>query len=242
MEIKVRELNLKGINAFRSFLDDMRNDPLLDIPDDFLNNNVYSKVKNDDVYLNKNEFDNKFDLAKYLYNNIVEDNLIKNIWFNVGLWSWLSILFFDIICPKKDGYRQVLSDYRYILEVSKVGGGWSRFYRHLIASPVRLYAFHFENSRILLSSDFHQSGDMIEQFASKRELAGNKTLIGVLNKLYLNTSTGKMKTGAQTRTKPGTHRRYKSFLNQIGMTYDIQSMKSDELIELLPDEYDPWLS
>jgi len=239
---KVRQLNNKGINAFRSYLEDIRDGVLKDIPSNFLKNNKFSKVINNEVYLNKIEFDNKFEMAKYLNNNIVEDEYIKNSWSNVGLWSWLSVLFFDKICPEINGSRSPGEDYRYILEVSKVGGGWSRFYRHLIASPVRLYSFHFDNSRVLLSSGFHQSGDLIETFASRREMAGNHTIIRVLNKLYFDSEKNRVKKGSTSYRKPGTHRRYQSILDQLGLTYDIQSMTSDDLIALLPNEFNKWIN
>ena len=122
-----------------------------------------------------------------------------------------------------------------------MGGGWSYFYRHLIASPVRLFAFSFNSSRILLSANFYENGDFIEQFASRREYASNRTIISVLNRMYFDEKKNSAKRGAQTRNRPGTHRRYLTILEQFLLNYDIQSMTEDELISLLPDEFNAWL-
>ena len=240
MGVKVRRLNNKGINTLRMYLDDLREGNLEDIPEDFLYKKEFSEETSDELSANEASYENNFEMAKSLHYDLIFDGK-GGIWSDVGLWSWISVYLFDQTCPKIDGFRKPGEDYRYILEVSRVGGGWSRFYRHLIVSPVRLYDFHRENSKILLSSNINQQGDMIEQFASAMERVQNRTIISVLNTLYYDSKNDTVKKGALAYRKPGTHRRYRNFLEQIGLTFDLQSMNDEDLIDLLPSEFDPWL-
>lgn len=237
----IRKFNNRGINAFRIYLDEIRTGEIEDLPDSLITDKKLSEIIKPEIDLKKSHFNNKYEMAEYLHELLVEDNLIKNIWSDTELWSWLSAFLFDLVCPAKNGHRNPREDYRHILEVSRVGGGWSRFYRHLIACPVRLYDFSNKNSRIFLTSEIYESGDFIEQFASRRDYVSNRTAIAVLNQLYYNDNTGKAKRGSQTRTKPGNHRRYLMVLDQLSLNYDIHSMSSDELISLLPDEFDYWI-
>ncbi|ODS30228.1 MAG: hypothetical protein SCARUB_04659 [Candidatus Scalindua rubra] len=241
MAVPVRRFNNKGINAFRIYLDDFRFEEREDLPNNFVVNKELSEEVHHDICLEKYSFKDKFELAEYLHETLVEYGNIKKIWSDVGLWSWLSAYFFDIVCPSKNGKRNPGEDYRHILEVAKVGGGWSRFYRHLIACPVRLFDFLENDCRILLTSNFDESGDFIEQFASRRDVVSNRTIIKVLGSLFLDENTGKAKRGAQTRTRPGNHRRYLMLIDQLSLNYDIHSMSSVELISLLPTEFDQWL-
>lgn len=242
MAIPVRRFNNKGINAFRIYLDDFRFEESVDLPKNFVYNKRLTEIVHPEIELEKTGFGDKYEMAEYLYETLVEDSKIKNVWSDVGLWSWLSAFFFDLVSPKKNGKRKPGEDYRHILEVAKVGGGWSRFYRHLIACPVRLYDFLEHNCRILLTSGFSEGGDFIEQFASRRDIISNRTVIKVLDKLYYDENTGLAKRGAQSRTRPGNHRRYLMLIDQLSLNYDIHSMTSDELIFLLPEEFDPWLA
>jgi len=241
MSDKIREFNAKGINAFRIYLDEIKNGIRNDLPKDFVHKKTLTKELSVSINKGVDDFENKYDMAKYLYQELVVGNPVKNIWSKVGVWSWLSAYYFDLVCPDMDGVRKPGEDYRHILEVSRLGGGWSRFYRHLIASPVRLFAFSLASSRILLSANFYENGDFIEQFASKKEYAGNRTIISVLNRMYFDENNNKAKRGAQTKNRPGTHRRYLTILEQLLLNYDIQTMTDDELISLLPDEFNAWL-
>ncbi|MFH1923922.1 MAG: hypothetical protein ABIP48_29025 [Planctomycetota bacterium] len=35
---------------------------------------------------------------------------------NAGLWTWLTLLFFDDVCPVQNGQRKVKNDYCYVFE------------------------------------------------------------------------------------------------------------------------------
>ena len=239
----LRKFNPKGINAFSIFLDDLRFGELTDLPDGFLKNNNTTQVVKPEIQLDDEpHFSSKYEMAESLHIKLVLGDEIKNIWSDVGLWTWISAYLFNIVCPEQNEVRKPGENYRHILESSRIGGGWSRFYRHLVASPVRLYDFSGDCSKILLASPIHSGGDFIEQFASRRDIVSNLTVIAVLNRLYYNENTGKAKKGAQSKIKPGHHLRYLFFLDQLFLNYDVHSMSEDQLIDLLPSEFDSWVN
>jgi len=238
----LRRFNSQGLNAFKIFLEDLRDGVINSLPTDFMISPKYSVVITPEIEIDSSEFSTKFAMAETLNFLLKDHNIYKNIWSDVGLWSWISAYLFDYVCPLVEGIRKPGENYRHILEVAKIGGGWSRFYRHLIACPVRLYDFLDDNSKILLTSEFNKGGDFIEQFASRREIISNRTAMNVLNKLYYDEKMQGAKRGAQTRTRPGNHRRYLMILDQLSLNYDTYSMTPNDLMSKLPDEFDGWIN
>src|SRR5690606_17109233 len=61
---------------------------------------------------------------------------------DAGLWTWLTLFYFDQICPIDSGARKVKNDYYYIFEPNNP----RHFYRHLlfVAWRVKVLAGDFD--------------------------------------------------------------------------------------------------
>lgn len=159
---------------------------------------------------------------------------------NPGLWSWLSVAFFDSLCPPTAGVYKIKESARYILDSS-----WKRSYRHLLLTSLQLYCLHGENARFLLQRPLHTWGDAAEQIVARIELRTNRAFFYAANQLYFDQNLRTIKSGAETKAKnegpkPGTVLRLINYLNQLDCTFDIYGLKAEELLYKLPAEFDPW--
>ena len=181
-------------------------------------------------------FGRRFAAAEYLF-NLFKDSGLSDIERDRGLWAWLSLFYFDELCPpdarrrRKPGERA-----RWIPETSV---SW-RYYRHLLAGPYRIYGAHSdhpERAMLVLCGSLHQPGDIVEQIASRQEIITNGGIMEAASSLYYDASSGKPRRGAATKEGKGTVRRFIDILNQFDVTWDLYSLEAGDVIQMLPDEF-----
>jgi hypothetical protein len=239
MTTELRRFTEEGIEEFRNYLHVLKNNEEgVELEDLIKDRNLY-EIVNFKIKVDKKIFSTREDIVKY-----ISDKLLpitdKNILFDGGLWTWLSAFFFDSICPiNKNGVRIVGEDARYILNPEE----WKRYYRHLLASPVRLYRDLGTLSKIYLAGTPDKPGDLFEQLASRQEIAASKGIIEAATILYWDEMKGKIKKGARNKEGPGILRRFVDpTIPQFQMTYDLNAMSGNDVIQLLPDEYGKWIN
>jgi hypothetical protein len=226
----------EGINEFRGFLIELKNNPELNRPD--LSDIKYSENFEPEITLDENKiFSSRMQLAEYL-TQIFSDAGVKsqNVISNDKLWTWLAYLWFDQVCPIEGEERKVREIVKYICSTD-----YKKYYRHFIASTYRIFStLGKDNSLLFLNRPVNDHGDFIEQLASRQEIISNPNLIGVAHELYWDSNDNKPKRGGSDRKKPGNLRRLIQLFGQIELTYDIFSMKPDEIVKTLPKEFNNW--
>lgn len=179
------------------------------------------------------------ELAEYISEKLEHaDLLTPKTLHDRNLWAWLGAYLFDVTCPpKENGSRNPGKEYRHIPST----GVW-HFYRHLVRGPVRIYMLFqadVSEANILLYNSPHTPGDFAEQLSSSQKYVMSRGIIGAATHMYFDDSSGSPKPGAGSKErKPGTLRRYLDVLSQLELTYDLQSMEPEELLEILPPEFD----
>jgi hypothetical protein len=154
-----------------------------------------------------------------------------------GLWSWMALAMIDELAPvAQDGSRRLGERSRWIL----VTEDYRRYYRHLLASPYRIYRTHWENperAMALLATPLDRPGEVVEQFASRQEIVSNPQLQELITLLYYDRSSRSLRRGAGGKGS-GSSRRLADVLAQLDMTWDIYGMGADQLVALLPEEFE----
>ena len=235
----IRALNEKGIDAFRNALHQITAGEEKDIPVELLSDGFLSDIITTNIEVEPLKFTTKAEIVIYIYERIVKLNK-QDVYYNQGLWSWLSAYYFDSVCPvKSDGTRRIGADDRHILNPEE----WTRYYRHLIASPVRLYHELGNSAEIYLLGSPDKHGDLMEQLASRQEVATCKGIIEAASLLYWDEAKNKIKIGARNKDGKGVLRRFtQATIPQFQMTYDLNAMNGKQVVNLLPSEYDGWKS
>jgi hypothetical protein len=232
----IRTFNEAGLAAFEEVLQKMKSGEVKDMPDELLFADDFSEVHSPVVNIERVSYTEKNQLVPYLVSKLdLRDN--KHLYFDKGLWSWLSAFYFHNVCPiGYDGKRKVNELAYYVLRDPK---NYTKFYRHLLAYPSRVYAELDESSRIFLVGTFAKRGEITEQFGAYQEIALNKPIIDAANLLYWDTSLSNIKRGAASKSG-GSARRLVRVIRQYQLTYDLNSMKGNDIVNMLPPEFNKW--
>jgi hypothetical protein len=157
---------------------------------------------------------------------------------NRGLWAWLSLYFFDQVCPMRpDGTRRPGQDYRHIPDFD-----FRHRYRHLLYGPYAVYRRHRGAAALLLAGPPHVEPALYQEIVARQDLIVSRGVIDALNMLYLDPTRGIPRRGASAINQPGTVRRFVRVLQQLDVTYDIHGMSGKAIVDLLPPEFDAFRS
>jgi hypothetical protein len=154
---------------------------------------------------------------------------------DAGAWSWLALKLFDVLCPLREGRRTVREDARYLLEA----GDYRKSHRHLLTGPFLLLKAHQGDPgsvRGLLATAPDAPGEVYEQLAARKYTVTSAAVVRVATRLYLDPSSGKLKRGAGGAAG-GSPRRLSEVLQQLDVTYDLQSISAERLLGILPGEF-----
>ena len=161
-----RALTDAGIAAFRDFLAEVRVDASAAPPMSLLEDPQTSRPVKWNIEVEARAFATRFEAAQYLHEAFRVANALA-IERETGLWAWLSLFYFDTLCPERRGRRSPGEEARWILDTGR------RFYRHLLAGPwaiYKAYAMHPEDAMILLCQPLHRPGRYVDVLASRKEL------------------------------------------------------------------------
>ena len=93
-----------------------------------------------------------------------------------------------------------------------------------------------ERAMAFLCKPPHIITDIEAQIGASQELVTNPAVVELTTRLYYDPETKKTKPGAGGKG-PGSPRRLVAVLGQLDLTWDLYASTSDELLKLLPKEF-----
>ena len=236
--MNLRGLTESGIEQFRAYLNQLRDQPATDPPTWLLTDATGSEPVAE-VPVIQREFASRLDAAQYL-DTLFQQAELTNVERNVGLWSWLTLYYFDQLCTAgSNRQRKVKEIQRYLPAVND----FQKYYRHLLLGPytiLQAHREHIDEAAALLCGPVNTISDIIEQLASRREWVTNRGVVATATKLYVNGSTGTFKRGAGGKGD-GSPRRLHEILDQFDLTFDLYGMDRESIVALLPSEFSKFL-
>ena len=236
MAYALRILNENGLQTFKLYLADLREASTGQPPWEILTDSEYSGRLRGELEVERRVFKDKLEMAKYLHEKF-STLPASQIESNIGLWSWLSLFYFDQVCPMNNSGKRIPGqDSRHILDPE-----FRRYYRHLLYGPYNIYRLHGEWAPLLLYGPLDKTSKYYEELSSRQGFVTNQGVIEAANMLYFDSRLGRPKYGPGGITrKPGTLLRYIDVVQQLDLTYDLYNMQGEEVLSLLPSEFDEW--
>jgi hypothetical protein len=189
-------------------------------------------------------FTNRYDFGVYLRNRLAPLNPVA-IARDTGLWNWLSLYYFDHLCPSaSEGTRGLLATEVYVLSPERK---YRQVFRHLVRGPWYAACEHGENAKVLLIHTERSGvvlatrGRIFEDLASRQSILGNRTVIAAAQRLYFDNKYNRPRFGA-SGYGPGSVRRFAIVVQQLELTYDTRACSVDQLLSLLPREFNEWMA
>ena len=233
--MKVARLNESGIATFAGWLETLKQGGSVQAPTSLLGNPAATEPLAIQVEIEQRTFATRFEAAEHLFDRFTAAGL-TDVDRDRGLWAWLSLFYFDSVCPiGKGGIRKPGAQPRHIPEP----GNFRRYYRHLLGGPYRIYRAHRDDPKramALLCQPVNLPGDVVEQLASRQEVVTNPGILDLATKLYVSTTTQRLKPRAD-----GSARRLIDVLGQFDLTWDLYASTGAELAAVMPKEFAKFL-
>lgn len=235
---EIRRFTDSGLIAAREFLNQLRQGEDLDV-EELLSSEAHSVQMVADADYEVTSFDDRQQAAEYFH--MLLEPLTANypdLELDAGLWTWLSIKWLSFLAPidPSTGERLVRQTERYVLTPHS----YQTYYRHYLSGPYRILKAHREDVsrvRAVLATPVTSPGEVVEQIASKQDIISNPSLMAAVTALYVDPATNRLKRGSGG-SNGGSPRRLSDVLYQFDQTWDTSAMDPNEILALLPVEFD----
>jgi hypothetical protein len=231
--MNIRKFNDSGVAEYKNWLIRMRDEGEQNLPDHLLEDDNYTIVLNEE--LEDRTFVNTREFGEYV-NSVINENLIADF----GMWNWLSCYYLKFLLPLNRGVRKKPGSLnRYVVTEGTIFTS-DPFRRHLVAMPALFAKAHNGEGEILdiILSQTHLGtyGDMQEQPLATQEYYYCKPFLKTIYRLYWDTDRNTIKRGGSSNV-----RRLIEVIGSLSFTHDFNNMNVDDIVELLPREFDEWL-
>lgn len=241
MTIALRRFNAAGLSEFKDVLDALRvgdanAEPRLAA---LLDDERSSEKVSPSLTLEARLFPDRLEFAEYVCRQLngLDAGLVSG---DAGLWSWMTVLYFDQVCPKAlDGRRKVLETPHYVFKDGGVRFDFRSSYRHHLWLAWRVYSQNPTHpAQALLRLPLSTHPEIVEQVAGRQEFLTIPCLLSAADLLYWDAANRKVRAGVASKKSPATIRRLAMVAGQLDLTYDLHAMTGEELLGLLPAEFD----
>jgi len=231
--MKIRKLNDLGMKEFEYFVLNLRKGNSQNTPHHLLDAPPYSEEVNFDIEIEIDRtFNSRYEIGAYLVDIFKNTDLQKYLG-DRGFWTWFALVWFDQLCPTKNRVKKPSMPYNYVLSHNYLHRP-----RHAIYMTWQLVDRYGEDALFLLCKPPATRGEMTEVLMARQSILSSKAVIQLASKLYFDPSSGGFKKGSAARKSAGCVARYISWIQQLQLTFDIFSITTDELEQLLPAEFD----
>jgi hypothetical protein len=234
--MKLRRFNNDGVNAFAAYRAQLALESNLPPPTHMLEDPALTETVVGDIDVPEREFATRLEAGRF-FAELLEQANVTQPERDRGLWTWLTLFYFDAVCPPDGNGNRDPQDEARLLPLLD---NHQRFYRHLLLGPYLIVRAHHDNPEraiAMLCNPLWKPGEIVEQLASRKELVTNRGVTELATRLYYDPSTKSFKRGAGSSVK-GAARRLAALLNQLDLTFYLYGMSADELLPLLPKEFD----
>lgn len=224
--VEVRILSEAGIALVRDFVVQLKTDPTAWPPPDILNDTRYTTPAPGGATVENRSFSSKLDFGRYIsgvLNECVPERILRT---SIGLWVWLTLFYFDQVCPTdRDGRRKALSLEKYIPSTGHISTNPDK---HLLFFPWKMVTLHRDDAAWLLGSALREDTKVVRELANSYRRNVSTEFVRLARSLYFDARRGKVRTGATTN-RAGSLRRLDRVVSQLDLTYDVFGMDAASL-------------
>lgn len=178
--MKLRRFNRDGITAFATYRGRLALEANLPPPIQTLEDPALTEEISGAIDVPKRTFATRLDAGRFL-NELLEPSIIALPERDRGLWSWLTLFYFDELCPADGNGNRNPQDEARLLPVLD---NHQRFYRHLLLGPFLIVRAHRDNPEraiAMLCNPLWKPGEIVEQLASRKELVTNRGVVDLVS-------------------------------------------------------------
>lgn len=222
------EFTNRGMDVFRQIFEGTFNEDAFDPSDSHLVAGIDRTKPFSPV-----QFDTAKELARAVLGSIGSLNL-PDLLPRAGLWAWLTFILRDqLFRLDANGKRRLGAMHRWY---PSDPNDWQKSQRHLVRMPVQLfYSFGIDADHLLCTPP-SVLPEIREQLTSQQDMF-NLTFQRVARHLYFDGGNARLKRGAGGKGG-GSPRRLAKIRQQLDVTWDLEELGVERILEMLPSEFD----
>lgn len=178
-------------------------------------------------------FNSRYDMARTLDELFLECKIEPDVLSADEFWAWLTMAFFErlhnaLSNKDKPGEKPIWYPEQ----------RWRRVYRHALYGPWRVFRLKKHRPELvepLLAGKMMRPGEFYEQIVGRLNLLHSDGVLGAARSLYWDAENQILRRG-----HAGSVRRFAIVVQQISLTRDLIMISAEELIDILPAEFDRW--
>ncbi|MYJ75297.1 MAG: hypothetical protein F4089_09460 [Gammaproteobacteria bacterium] len=238
---RVRCLTPKGIGEFGRYLKELQLHGDLPPPRALLTDDAHSVPSAlGDVGVEPGKFASRRDFAEYIDSRFLDAGVFVSA-DESGMWEWLSLFYFDEVCPpNKQGFRKPGVEGRHLLRDRDA----RRRHRHLLRSPYLLYRKHQGGPNgeldLLLGYALPVHGVAATHIGERSRLLSSPGALVAASRLYFDPVARKPRLGYSD--EESGLRAYCKFVNNLPECFDLSDLSADTVIGLLPRKFEIWMA
>lgn len=232
--MNIRRFNSAGLEHFGRLLNDLRQTPSLAVPREWLEDDTLTDRLGTDIAVDDRHFPRRFEAAAYLYERI--HGRVHEPERDAGLWAWLTLFYFDQVCPPRSSGRRIASTDSYIPLVANK----RRYYRHLLLGPFTVFAAYVDwpsSAEFVLHSPLKVATDEVYRLLVEGPLIHFAPVVETATTLYWDRTRRERRWGQGAKTSGGM-RRFVRVSQQLDRTFDFGVISTQGLLSMLPREFD----
>lgn len=136
--MKLRRFNVDGVTTFANYRSRLALEPTLAPPMELLEDPALTELVPGEIEVPKRSFTNRLEAGKFL-NELLDGARIHLPERDKGLWAWLTLFYFDEVCPADGHGRRNPRDEARLVPILD---NFQRFYRHLLVGPFLIVRAH----------------------------------------------------------------------------------------------------
>lgn len=236
----VCEFTPEGMQVARNYLHGIRTGGWMPLPTGLLSDHTYSLPVEPEVYVESRPFANRREAGEYLAERL-EPLGAAQVADNAYLWSWLGMFYLEQM--SRDSTRRVgeYPEHAYLVDSDLSQAAYVRVY-HRLKLAFEIWTQQGEDAWFMLNEPVVSLGQFTLRLVSAPEIFRSEGVVPLAHLLYANKGTGRLRAGVLGQTRAdapaGSLPRLIDVLNQLSMTYDVYGMTAEQLLQILPAEFD----
>ena len=240
-KLPVHALTDEGIRAAQNYITALRDGLPIPFPDRLLTDPQYATPVKPRVHVEQRSFETRYDAGLYLF-RILHSIDPTQVIGNARLWSWLGMFYFESIVKKDADGTPILGSNRPRTYIIDPEGKVGRTHHHRLVLAYETYLWHREHAWFMLGEPVNSLSTFTSRLSGKQEAFRSEGVIDLAHRLYADRRTRKLKQGNYGHNRatapPGSLPRLLDVLDQLYMTYDVYGMTAEQILPLLPPEFD----
>lgn len=236
--VEVCEFTPEGMRIAQNYLRGIRAGGWTPLPGGLLTEHTYSQPVEPEVYVEERAFANRREAGQYLAEQLAP--LGPDVSERPCLWSWLGMFYLERMAQAPTLRTSEYPEPAYLIDPKSHDSRYRSHHRLLMAYEV--WTQWGEDAWLLLDEPANAMGQFTARIVHSPEIFRSKGVVRLMHTLYADRSAGKLRRGALGESRatapPGSLPRLIDVLNQLSMTYDVYGMTEDQLLPLLPPEFD----